>query len=266
MSIKSTKIFISGDIVGREGRHALTAFISNLKKDKSVDIVIANAENASGGLGLDAKSAKELLAGGIDVITLGDHAWKFKDLEVQLSQEDSKILRPHNFNIDLPGSGWGIYELAGLKLGVLNIIGRVFMGNLVACPFECAEKVLKEKRPECDMIICDFHAEASSEKISMGRFLNGKVSLVCGTHTHVQTSDEQILSEGTGFISDLGMTGSTNGVLGMSWEVAKKRFLTGAPAGYKLAKGAVVISGVIVEIESSSGKCIGIERVFERVS
>lgn len=226
------------------------------------DCVIVNGENAAGGLGIDAKTADELRNAGADVITLGDHAWQKKDALSLLEAQKSWIIRPANFPAGAPGSGWTIFKTkAGESVAVINLLGRVFMNALVDCPFHTAKQILADHLQDCKVIVCDIHAEATSEKQAMARYLGGQVSLVFGTHTHVQTADELVYPNGTAFISDLGMCGSLDGVIGMEAERAISRFLTGLPHSYEAASGPATLQGVCCEVDSQTGKAIKIERV-----
>lgn len=254
------KVLTVGDIVGRPGRDAVSRFIPKFKKKKSIDFVIANGENAAGGSGLTPKIVKEILSSGVDVITSGDHIWKRKEIE-EIIDKESRLLRPANYPEGILGCGWIIMDLkSGLKVGVINLMGRVFMKPL-RCPFKEAEKLILEVKKETSIIIIDFHAEATSEKIALSWFLDGDVSGIVGTHTHVQTADERILPKGTAYISDLGMTGSIDSVLGRDKEKVLEHFLTGMPMRFGMAKNDVQLQGVIIEIDEKSGKALSIERI-----
>lgn len=229
-----------GDVVGRPGRSALKRACEELRNDFAADLIIANGENASGGVGIDAKTASEIKAAGVDIITLGDHAWQRHDFRDFIEGKGGEYcIRPANYPEGAPGKGWIVIERQEIKVGVVNLLGRVFMPVMVDCPFRCAEELLHGPLKDCHVRICDFHAEATSEKIAMGRFLSGRFSCVFGTHTHVQTADEAVSPEGTAYITDLGMCGSQAGVIGMDGEVAVSRFLTSLPSSYKTAKGDV---------------------------
>lgn len=243
------KILCLGDVVGREGRNALKKMVPTLKQEQGINLVIANSENASGGLGLDKTGAEELIGAGVDLITLGDHTWKFKDL-VPVLESGTSCIRPANYADPAPGKGWARIRKDNIEIGVFNVMGRTFINGALDCPFQKVDEILGGPLKGCAIIIGDIHAEATSEKYAMARHLDGRVSLLFGTHTHVQTSDAQILPAGTAYISDLGMCGVIDGVLGMDSKTALKRFQTGMPAAYRLAEGRVQINGIIAEIES----------------
>jgi len=258
-SKNSIKLLCLGDIVGRSARNAIKETILPMRSN--YDLIIANGENAAGGIGLNAKTANELFQAGIDVITLGDHAWQHKDFFDYLNKHTDTCIRPANFPSCCAGRGWTIVEIANIKIGIFNLIGRVFMQSLLECPFQTSKKIILESLTDCKIKICDIHAEATSEKIALARFLDGQVSLIFGTHTHVQTADDTILPHGTGYISDVGMCGSCEGVIGMDTETALSRFLTGIQYSYKLAKGKVIISGISCTIDCKTGKATEITRL-----
>jgi len=243
----------------------LQRLLPSLVKRLNANGVIVNGENAAGGLGLDAKTADEIRAAGASVVTLGDHTWQKKELKVAIESRTSWLIRPGNYPPGAPGNGHTIVSLGGEKLGVMNLLGRVFINFPLDCPFRTADALLNGPLKECSMIVCDMHAEATSEKLAMARHLDGRVSLVFGTHTHVQTADERILPGGTAFISDLGMCGSQDGVIGMDARVALQRFLTGLPLAYEVAAGEPVLHGIVCEFDPRSGKAISIERIREQV-
>lgn len=249
-----------GDVVARPGRSALQLGLPELRRKYSPDLVIVNGENASGGTGLDAKTAHELREMSIDVITLGDHTWKYKDLRPILDQE-SWCIRPDNYPSGA-GRGWVILpEKKGKIVGVLNLIGRTFMNASLDCPFQAAERLLSNELASCDLVICDLHAEATSEKLAFARRFAGKIKLLFGTHTHVATADAQIFPEGMGYITDLGMCGSHGGVIGMDPDTAVNRFVTGLPSAYKAASGTRVLNGVCAKIDLQRLVTEEIERV-----
>lgn len=255
------KVLCLGDIVGKPGRAAIKQFLPKLRDSTGTNLVIANGENASGGLGIVEETIEELRAAGVEIITLGDHAFQRKEIQGYL-ETSSKCLRPANYPAGVPGKGWTDFTLKdGTRIGIMNLIGRVFIGGALDCPFTAAEKILGGSLEDCPVLVCDMHAEATSEKLAMGRFLDGRVSFVFGTHSHVQTADEQILPGGTAYITDLGMCGSSHGVLGMDTDVSLKRFITGMPAAYRLAKGSPSLNGALVEIDSETGKALSIARI-----
>jgi len=255
-------VLLIGDIIGRPGRKIVYQKLPQLYEKYKLDCVIVNGENAAGGLGLTPAVANELFKNGIAVITSGNHIWRKKEIFPYLDQTD-RLLRPANYPPQVPGRGWTILTLScGTKLGVINLEGRVFMRSL-DCPFRKAEDILKEMKKITSIIIVDFHAEATSEKMALGWFLDGKVSAVLGTHTHVQTADETILPQGTAYITDVGMTGPIFSIIGMEKEHALRAFLTQLPQKFKPAKGPVSLQGVIVTINVVSGKAEAIMRIRE---
>ena len=255
------RVLCLGDIVGRPGRSACVRHVAALKELHKIDLVIANGENGAGGAGLDSSTAREIFNSGIDFITLGDHAFQRKDIHPFLERETERIIRPANYPKGAPGRGAAIIEISSMRIGICNLIGRVFIGHLVDCPFYTAELLISEYFKDCKIIIIDMHAEATSEKIAMARLLDGRVSLIFGTHTHVQTADQQILPGGTAYISDLGMCGSMEGVIGMDAQVAIKRFMTGLPHAYQIASGEGILNGIIATFDRTTGRAISIERL-----
>lgn len=258
------KILLIGDIVGRPGREAVRRIVPVLRKDKGIDFVIANAENVAGGSGMTPETVDELLNNKVDALTSGDHIWKKKEIYERLSK-DNRVLRPANYPVSSPGKGAGIIKSgSGESIGVINLLGRVFMGP-IDCPFMAAEREIQRISAVTKMILVDIHGEATSEKIAMGRFLDGKVTVVFGTHTHVQTADEKILPRGTAYITDLGMTGPQDSIIGRKCGVIIERFLTGMPQKFEVADTDIELQGAIVEIDRASGKAVAIERVRERI-
>ena len=254
------KILVIGDIVGRPGRTIIREKLLSVKHKYDADFVIANGENAAGGNGITEKNAQELFIGGVDFLTLGNHAWDNKDIYNFIDSE-TKMVRPANYPQGAPGKGYQVVQWdRGLTIGILNISGRTFM-NPLDCPFRTADMLIHEIRKETDVIIVDFHAEATSEKVAMGWFLDGRVSAVVGTHTHIQTADERILPKGTAYITDLGMTGPYDSILGIEKESVIKKFLTQLPTRFQVAKGSCAINGVFIEIDEKSGKSLHIERI-----
>lgn len=250
-----------GDIVGRPGRKAVRENLSQIIDDYAVDFVLANGENASGGKGLTLEVANELFSYGIDVLTMGNHVWNKKEI-FQFIDEESRLIRPANYPPGTPGVGFAVYtDVRGTKVGVANISGRVFMPSL-DCPFRVIDDLLPRIRRETNVIIVDFHAEATSEKIAMGWFLDGRVSAVLGTHTHVQTADERILPRGTAFITDVGMTGPSESVIGVKKETVIERFVSQMPRRFEVASGPYQLNAVVVEIDDESGQALLIERII----
>jgi len=254
------RILFIGDIVGKAGRQAIEGVLEKVVAEYKIEFTVANGENAAGGMGMTPSIAVEILDQGVDVLTSGNHIWAKKEIAPFLDEE-SRILRPANYPPKVPGRGSGIFHSRnGQTVGVLNLEGRVFMKHL-DCPFRVGEKEVELLRKETNIILVDFHAEATSEKMAMGWFLDGKVSAVLGTHTHVQTSDDRILDRGTAYITDVGMTGPTDSVIGIREKVALERFLTQTPLRYAVASGEIEMQGAIVEIDTKTGKAVGIQRI-----
>jgi metallophosphoesterase (TIGR00282 family) len=256
------KILFIGDIIGRPGRQLIRDLLPRLVDQHMIDLVIANGENAAAGFGLTPDVVSELFDLGIDVLTTGNHVWDKRDGLVCLDQEPA-LLRPANYPEGAPGRGVGIYETAaGISVAVVNLEGRVFMNGL-DCPFRKADAILDELGAEQRIVFVDFHAEATSEKGALGAYLDGRVSAVVGTHTHVQTADERVMPGGTAFISDAGMSGARDSVIGIRKELSVQRFLTQMPVRYEIAKKDPVLCGVVVSIDESTGRALQIERVME---
>lgn len=255
------KILFVGDIFGEPGRRALERLLPRLREEMAADLVVANGENAAGGLGLTARLARELWGCGVDVITMGNHVWKQRDLLPMLDEED-RLLRPANFPPKVPGHGQVMVEAAGAKIGVVNLQGRVYMNELDD-PFRCLDELLAGPLSKADCVVVDMHAEASSEKQALAWYVDGRVAAVVGTHTHVQTADEKILPGGTAYISDLGLTGPHRSVIGMDPKAAIKRFLTQQPMRFKVAKGDVRLQGALVEIDQTTGLAHSIKRISQ---
>ncbi len=255
-----------GDVVGRPGRRALSRLLRPLRERVSSDLVVVNGENAAGGAGIDASTALEIRSAGADIMTLGDHAFQRKGVSEFLDKNGAWCIRPCNLPKDTtPGKGWCTWRSPeGVSVHVINVLGRVFMGGSASCPFRCVEEFLSEVSSNGPGItVCDIHAEATSEKWAMGRYTDGRMSLVVGTHTHVQTGDAQILPGGTGYITDLGMTGANTGVIGMDAQVALKRFLSPLPAPYQIAEGEGILHGIIADIDKVSGKAVWVSLLQE---
>jgi len=258
------KILFIGDIVGSPGREAVKKLVPELKKEHNLDFVIANAENASGGSGITLKVAEELFAAGADVLTSGDHIWKKKEI-FEFINEEKRVLRPLNFPADAPGRGFGVFKAKnGVKVGVININGRVFMDAL-ECPFKTALLAQKELIKDTKIIILDIHAEATSEKVALGWYLDGKVSAVLGTHTHIQTADEKILPNGTAYITDAGMTGPYDSVIGRKISDVLERFLTLIPVRFEVAEGNIQLHGAVVDVDEDTGKARSIKRIQKKL-
>jgi len=253
-------VLVVGDIIGKPGRRAVNMLLPDLRQEYGIDMVIANAENLAGGIGLTSTTARELLDADVDVLTSGNHIWAQKEIIPYLDGE-MPILRPLNYPPGVPGRG---YIVKGQVL-VVNLIGRTFMGNF-DCPFRAMEQLLAELKPKPPVIIIDFHAEATSEKIALGRYLDGRVSAVLGTHTHVGTIDTQLLPQGTAYVTDIGMTGPVDSVIGVDTEAVIDRFLTMIPHRLPVAgKGKTIFNAVLVSIDKDSGKAISIDRIYREV-
>jgi metallophosphoesterase (TIGR00282 family) len=250
-------ILAIGDIVGKPGRQAVSQLLPGLRQQYGLELVIANGENAAGGIGLTPETARELFAAGVDVLTSGNHIWAQKEIFPYLNGE-MPILRPLNYPPGVPGQG---YIVVGEAV-VVNIMGRTFIGNL-DCPFQAMDRLLGEIKQR--VIVVDFHAEATSEKVAMGRYLDGRVSAVLGTHTHVGTIDTQILSGGTAYVTDIGMTGPTDSIIGDDAEAVLQRFLTGIHHRLSVGKGKPTLNAVMVAIDSSTGRAESIERIYREV-
>lgn len=254
------KILFIGDIVGKPGRQAIDRLLRKVVGDYGIGFTIANGENAAGGMGMTPAIAMEILDQGVDLLTSGNHIWAKKEIYPFLDKE-SRILRPANYPPHVPGRGAGVFQAkSGEKIGVINLEGRVFMKHL-DCPFRIGEKEIETLKKETSIIVVDFHAEATSEKVALGWFLDGKVTAVLGTHTHVQTSDEKILDEGTAYITDVGMTGPLDSVIGIRKQVAVNRLLTQIPWKFDVATDEVELQGVIVEVDPLRGRAKDIQRI-----
>jgi metallophosphoesterase (TIGR00282 family) len=260
------KLLFIGDIVGQPGRNAVKTLLPNLREKHALDFVIANGENSAGGSGITPKTAGEIFDAGVDVITSGDHVWDQKEV-MELLANEKRFLRPLNYPAGTPGRGSGVFEVrvqnSSLRIAVLNVQGRTFMQPPLENPFTLALEEVKSLRERTKIIFVDFHAEATSEKIAFGRFLDGHVSAVVGTHTHVQTADEQILPHGTAYLTDAGFTGPHDGCLGREIGPVIKKFLTGMPQRFEVAKNRVLLHGTVIEIDDASGNAIKIQRVSE---
>jgi 2',3'-cyclic-nucleotide 2'-phosphodiesterase len=253
------KILMVGDIVGSPGRAAFNVWAEHFLRAEGVDFIVANAENAAAGRGPTPAIAAELMAMGADVLTLGDHAWDSREMVAGIAAE-SRILRPANLPPQTPGRGWVTVETVEGPLSVVSLQGRVFM-HPIDCPFRAVDALLKAELKESAAVLVDFHAEATSEKLAMGRYLDGRVAAVCGTHTHVQTSDERMLPGGTAYITDLGMTGPRDSVLGRDIDAVIEKFTGGLPQKLEVAKKPPVLEGVLLKVNMQNGHAEAIERV-----
>lgn len=258
------RILFLGDVVGEPGRKALQQRLRGLQEDLAVDFTIVNGENAAGGRGISGKQCIELLKSGATVITTGDHVWDQKDLPAYIETEP-RLLRPCNYPEGTPGAGSVVLDTAKGPVAVLNVRGLTFMNPPLDNPFHRAMEEVEKLRAQTRVIFVDVHAETTSEKIALGRYLDGKVSAVVGTHTHVQTADEQIFPGGTAFLCDAGMCGAADSVLGRIKESILRRFLTGMPTTLPVAGGEVLLCGVIVEVDEATGRAMAIQRVQEKV-
>ncbi len=254
------RILFIGDIVGKPGRQAIEGLLERTVADRRIDFTVANGENAAGGMGITPVIASDFLDLGVDVLTSGNHIWAKKEI-VPFLDEEERLLRPANYPEGTPGRGTGIFSLGnGRKVAVVNLEGRVFMKNL-DCPFRVGEREVERLRKETPIVLVDFHAEASSEKMALGWFLNGKASAVFGTHTHIQTADERILSGGTAYITDAGMTGPLASVIGIRRQIAIDRFLTQIPWKFDVATEEIELQGVVLDVEDETGKAKNIDRI-----
>lgn len=252
------RVLFLGDVIGKPGRQAVEHYIRQV----DADFKIMNGENIAGGIGITPKLALEMLASGVDLITTGNHVWKKKEI-LPFLMEEKRVLRPLNYPPGTPGFGYTVLSRNGKKLGVANIEGRIFM-NTLECPFRAMEELLAEVNGAVPVMV-DFHAEATSEKIAMGWFLDGKAAAVFGTHTHVQTADERVLPKGTGYITDAGMTGPADSVIGMDKKNVLERFLTQLPHKWEVGREDVEVQGVFFTVDSDTGRCTSIRRVKEKV-
>ena len=258
-------ILFFGDVVGKIGRRALQEVLPGLIERERADFVIANCENVAGGAGVDAKSCEELLRSGIDALTSGNHIWRLREIDEYLERSNGRLLRPANFPADAPGRGWGTFTSnSGAQVAVVNLIGRVFMAT-VDCPFAAGERLVAAARRESPVVIVDMHCDATSEKGAMGWFLDGKASAVVGSHTHIQTADQRVLPGGTAFMTDAGMCGPIDSVIGVKPELAIRRFVTQRPTRFETATGRAVVQGATISVDPETGRATAIRRVQEYV-
>lgn len=254
------KVLFIGDIFGEPGRRAVARAVPKLVAQRQIDIVIGNGENAAGGFGITPELAEELFDLGLAVITTGNHAWDKKEI-LDYFPREPRLLRPANYPSGVPGQGSVVVESAGgEQLGVLQLMGRAYMPTL-DCPFQVAKRELAALKKRTTAVIVDMHAEATSEKMAMGHYLDGEVVAVVGTHTHVQTADDQILPKGTAYLTDIGMTGPLHSVIGVKKELAIEKFLTGMPRRFEVASGPSVFCAVLLELDAPLGKALSIERI-----
>ncbi|MBD3367699.1 MAG: TIGR00282 family metallophosphoesterase [Candidatus Eisenbacteria bacterium] len=256
------RLLFVGDIVGRPGRRAVSRLLGGIVDERSVDFVVANCENAAGGIGVTPKIADELLARGIDVLTGGNHTWNRRDVFDYLDSSE-RILRPANYPPGAPGRGAAVVtSRSGVPVGIVNLEGRVFMRQ-IDCPFREGRRLVDELLAETPIVLVDIHAEATSEKLALGWYLAGRASAVVGTHTHIQTADERILEGHTAYITDAGMTGPWRSVIGVRTELSVARFVTGLPQRFETADGPSVLSGFLVDIDETTGAARAVDRVLE---
>lgn len=253
------KVLAVGDLIGNAGINELKRQLKRIKEKEKIDFIIVNGENSAEGMGITEKNFNDILSQNVDVITMGNHTWGKKDIFKFI--DHPKLIRPANYPKGVVGKGYGIYKCGNKKIAVINLIGRVDINVLSDNPFIEVKNIIEKIEKEVDIIIVDFHAEATAEKIAMGNYLDGKATLVYGTHTHVQTADERILPKGTGYITDIGMTGPKNSVIGMEISASIKRFETTLPERYKIATGECIFNGIVVDIDNDTNKVNEIKRI-----
>ena len=253
------KILAIGDLVGEIGVREVKKLLNGIKKQENIDFIIVNAENSADGMGITEKIFNELLNLGVNVITMGNHTWGKKDIFKFI--DHSQLLVPANYSKGVPGNRYGIYKCKNKNIGVINLIGRASMNVLSDNPFTTADEIIEKIKDKTDIIIVDFHAEATAEKIAMGYYLDGRVNVVYGTHTHVQTADEKILDNYTGYITDIGMTGPRKSVIGMDLEASIKRFTTSLPERYRVANGEAMFNACIFDINDGNCRTNKITRI-----
>lgn len=255
------KILAVGDIVGTAGVNELKSRLREIKEKENIDFVIVNGENSAEGMGITEKNFNDIISQGVDVITMGNHTWGKKEIFKFI--DDPRIIRPANYPEGVVGKGYNIYKCKDKKIAVINLMGRVDINILTENPFLEAKKIIEKIQNQVDMIIIDFHAEATAEKIALGYYLDGKVTAIFGTHTHVQTADEKILPNGTAYITDIGMTGPERSVIGMDIKASIKRFETALPERYKIAEGNSIFNAVIFEVDDKTSKVTKISRIYK---
>jgi 2',3'-cyclic-nucleotide 2'-phosphodiesterase len=255
------RLLFVGDVVGKPGRQAVCHWLPSLRRRHEVDFAVVNIENAAGGFGFTPEIAREILDAGADCLTSGNHVWKKREAYGFIDSEP-RMLRPANFPDGVPGRGYGIYTVHGSPIAVANLMGRVFMEPLL-CPFRMLDQIWERIRGETNVLLVDFHAETTSEKLALGWYSAGRATAVIGTHTHVQTADERILPGGTAYLTDVGMTGPANGVLGVDADLVIEKFLTQMPVKFEVARGPVLLMAALVELDEHSGRAHRITRLQE---
>lgn len=254
------RILAVGDLIGESGLKKAKEIVSELKEKEKIDFIIVNGENVAEGMGITLKHFNNILSIGTNVVTMGNHTWAKKDIFSFINHE--QLIRPANYPEGVPGKGYIICKCKDKKIGVINLIGRTEMGILTENPFVIGKRIVEKLKKEVDIVIIDFHAEATAEKVAMGNYLDGIATIVYGTHTHVQTSDDRILPKGTGYLTDIGMTGPKNSVIGMDIEASLKRFVTTLPERYKMAEGECIFNGCIFDINDETCGVDKITRIY----
>lgn len=256
------KVFFIGDVFAKPGRTLLSEQLEKLKSRYGWDFCIANGENSAGGKGINYNTADEIFHSGVDAITMGNHTWDRKEI-FNFIDSCSKLVRPANYPKGVPGKGRMILEKNGLKLGLVNLIGRIYMDMPCDCPFQAADREIGLLKANCQAIFVDFHAEATSEKLALAHYLDGRVGAVVGTHTHVQTADERVFGGGTAYITDVGMTGPMDGIIGVEKAPVIQKFITGLPCHFEPAEGRLMLNAVLVTIDEKTGRAQEIKRIAE---
>jgi metallophosphoesterase (TIGR00282 family) len=254
------RVLFIGDVMGPPGVRVLTQQVPRLRRELAVDLVIANAENVAGGAGVTSSIARQLFASGVDVLSNGNHAWDRAEAFEYIATEP-RLLRPHNFPASAPGTGWIVVRAGETPVGVLCVLGTVFMSPTLACPFAAVDQVLEAKPPEVKVLIVDYHAETTTEKTAMGWYVDGRVSAVVGTHTHIPTADERILPNGTAYLTDVGMSGCYESVIGLDIQRTWQRLIHKVPAPYDIVEGPATLCAVLIEVDSTTGKATHIQRI-----
>jgi len=256
------RILFLGDIVGKPGRKILRDQLRRLAEGIKPSLIIANGENSAGGLGIDPSTTEEIFSAGVQVITTGNHVWNRREFHPVLEREKHRVIRPINYAEGAPGRGWCVWKGEdGVQVGIVNAMGRIFMTDLLDCPFRALDHVLQTELSAVDLVFLDFHGEATSEKVAMGLYVDGRVTAMVGTHTHVQTADERIFPKGMAYISDVGMCGPRDGVIGMDGPAVVEKFVTGRPVRFEVAKGPSMINGVIIDCDPKTKRAVAIERL-----